>query len=67
MRDDDPGTGLVIGSDGVGVAAVFAQSPGALLLLQLETYGTNWLQIADTSGTVISTPPEIGPYEEIYL
>lgn len=67
MKDEDPRAGLVIGSDGREVTAVFAQSPGALQLLPSENYGANWLQLADPSGRVISTFPKADPYEEIYL
>jgi hypothetical protein len=67
MNDEDPAAGLVIGSDGLEVTAVFAQSPGALQLLPSETYGINWLQISDPVGGIISTFPKADPYEEIYL
>ncbi len=67
MRDEDFGAGLVIGSDGKEVTAVFAQSPGALQLLPSEQYGTNWLRISDSNGKIISALPKKDPYEEIYL
>jgi hypothetical protein len=67
MKDEDLGAGLVIGLDGKEVTAVFAQSPGALQLLPSENYMKNWLQIADSSGKVISTFPKADPYDEIYL
>lgn len=67
MRDEDLGAGLVIGSDGKEVTAVFAQSPGALQLLPSENYGKNWLQILGPLGEIISTMPKVDPYAEIYL
>lgn len=67
MRDEDFGAGLVIGSDGKEVTAVFAQSPGALQLLPSEAYGPGWLEIADPTGKCIAVLPKADPYEEIYL
>jgi hypothetical protein len=67
MREENIGAGLVIGSDGKEVTAVFAQSPGALQLLPSEDYGANWLQISDAGGRIISKYPIADPYEEIYL
>ncbi len=67
MRDEDFGAGLVIGSNGREVTAVFAQSPGALQLLPSEDYGVKWMQVADPRGKIIVSLPEIDPYKEIYL
>lgn len=67
MRDEDFMAGLVIGSDGKEVTAVFAQSPGALQLLPSEDYGHDWLQVYDPSGRSVTTLPKEDPYEEIYL
>jgi hypothetical protein len=67
MRDENLGAGLVIGSDGKEVTAVFAQSPGALQLLPSEDYGKNWLRIADPSGKAVMSLPQADPYAEIYL
>jgi len=67
MRDEDFNAGLVIGSSGKEVTAVFAQSPGALQLLPSIDYGSNWLQICDASGRTVVTLPQVDPYEEIYL
>lgn len=67
MGDESFGAGLVIGSNGQEVTAVFAQSPGALQLLPSKDYGTNWLQISDTDDKVISSFPKSDPYSEIYL
>lgn len=67
MRDEDFAAGLVIGSDGKEVTAVFAQSPGALQLLPSEGYGPNWLEVTDPSGKILSSLPIADPYKEIYL
>jgi pimeloyl-ACP methyl ester carboxylesterase len=67
MKDEDAAAGLVIGSDGKEVTAVFAQSPGALQLLPSQDYGTKWLDVNDTSGKLITSLPLSDPYEEIYL
>lgn len=67
MRDEDYKAGLVIGSDGKEVTAVFAQSPGALQLLPSESYGSGWLEIVDPSGRVLRSLPVADPYKEIYL
>lgn len=67
MKDEDAAAGLVIGSDGKEVTAVFAQSPGALQLLPSEDYGTKWLDVADPSGKLLTSLPVADPYEEIYL
>jgi pimeloyl-ACP methyl ester carboxylesterase len=67
MKDEDAAAGLVIGSDGKEVTAVFAQSPGALQLLPSEEYGTKWLEVNDPSGTLTTSLPLADPYEEIYL
>lgn len=67
MRDEDYGAGLVIGSNGKEVTAVFAQSPGALQLLPSADYGTKWLEVIDPSGAPAMALPVTDPYEEIYL
>jgi hypothetical protein len=67
MRDEDFAAGLVIGSTGQEVTAVFAQAPGALQLLPSEMYGKNWLEIYDPNGKLVKSLPETDPYEEIYL
>jgi pimeloyl-ACP methyl ester carboxylesterase len=67
MRDEDYAAGLVIGADGPKVAAVFAQSPGALQLLPSKDYGPNWLRFEDPSGSILKALPHADPYEEIYL
>lgn len=67
MKDEDFAAGLVIGSNGPEVTAVFAQAPGALQLLPSEEYGQKWLEVADPSGKIIVSLPKNDPYEEIYL
>ena len=67
MRDEDFGAGLVIGSTGQEVTAVFAQAPGALQLLPSEMYAKNWLEIYDPTGKLVKSLPDTDPYEEIYL
>jgi hypothetical protein len=67
MKDEDAAAGLVIGSDGQEVTAVFAQSPGALQLLPSEEYGPKWLNITGPSGNSITSLPVTDPYQEIYL
>jgi len=67
MADEDYVAGLVIGSDGKEVSAVFAQAPGALQLLPSEEYGQGWLEIEDPSTGNKVTFPSHDPYEEIYL
>lgn len=67
MADEDYIAGLVIGSTGKEISAVFAQAPGALQLLPSEEYGERWLEIEDPSGTYNQSLPQSDPYEEIYL
>jgi hypothetical protein len=67
MRDEDLVAGLVIGSSGKEVTAVFAQAPGALQLLPSEDYGPNWLRAVDPNDKSILSMPISDPYEEIYL
>lgn len=67
MRDEDFAAGLVIGSNGPEVTAVFAQSPGALQLLPSEGYGSHWLEVSDPSGKTLTSLPVADPYKEIYL
>ena len=71
MRDEDFGAGLVIGSTGQEVTAVFAQAPGALQLLPSQTYSANWLRVQGPDGRVAESWPAAGdggndPYESIY-
>ena len=59
--------GLVIGSTGQDVTAVFAQAPGALQLLPAQIYNDNWLQVCDAKGAVLKSWPSNGdPYTDIY-
>jgi pimeloyl-ACP methyl ester carboxylesterase len=67
MRDEDLTAGLVIGSTGKEVTAVFAQAPGALQLLPSHEYRSKWLHIKDQSGKTIEHMPVSDPYTEIYL
>lgn len=67
MRDEDFKAGLVIGSDGQEVTAVFAQAPGALQLLPSEEYQPGWLKITSPDGKVIESQPAKDPYDSIYL
>lgn len=67
MKDEDTVAGLVIGSTGKEVTAVFSQSPGALQLLPAENYGNKWLEISDPAGKTLAALPLADPYEEIYL
>jgi pimeloyl-ACP methyl ester carboxylesterase len=71
MRDEDFGSGLVIGSTGQEVTAVFAQAPGALQLLPSQTYPANWLKIHGATEADVESWPAPGnggndPYESIY-
>lgn len=65
MGDEDAAAGLVIGSDGQEVTAVFAQAPGALQLLPSKGYATQWLRVAQ-GGQAELTRPAADPYAEIY-
>jgi pimeloyl-ACP methyl ester carboxylesterase len=67
MMDEDLVAGLVIGSSGKEVTAVFAQSPGALQLLPSEDYGSKWLEVLAPNGNSVLSLPLSDPYEEIYL
>jgi len=67
MRDEDFGAGLVIGSTGQEVTAVFAQAPGALQLLPSHTYAEGWLRIAPEQGQQLKELPRGGTaYDQIY-
>lgn len=68
MRDEDFGAGLVIGSTGQEVTAVFAQAPGALSLLPSQTYASEWLKIFDNKGQSERSLPQAGQssYDTIY-
>ena len=70
MRDEDFGAGLVIGSTGQEVTAVFAQAPGALQLLPSHLYNAEWLNIQDSDKRLVAKLPskeENDPYKKIYL
>lgn len=69
MADESYVAGLVIGSTGQEVTAVFAQAPGALELLPTQQYRGPWLKICDAKGQAIGTPmPSAGDaFAEIYL
>ncbi|MCY7286798.1 MAG: hypothetical protein LH624_00720 [Cryobacterium sp.] len=72
MADENFGAGLVLGSNGPEVTAVFAQAPGALELLPSHLYHSNWLRVLGPSGTVVDSWPSGGdagndPYTSIYL
>jgi pimeloyl-ACP methyl ester carboxylesterase len=67
MRDEDFGAGLVIGSTGPEVTAVFAQAPGALQLLPSQAYTPHWLRVLETNGRTAQSWPQADPYAEIYL
>jgi pimeloyl-ACP methyl ester carboxylesterase len=67
MKDEDPGTSLVIGQTGQEVTAVFAQAPGALQLLPTTQYRPGWLTIDGPSGKSVTTVPGTDdPYQDIY-
>lgn len=67
MGDEDYVAGLVIGSTGQEVTAVFSQAPGALQLLPSQEYQARWLSIKDAQGKGILNLPAADPYDEIYL
>ena len=70
MRDEDFGAGLVIGSTGQEVTAVFAQAPGALQLLPSHFYNAEWLHIQGPGEKIVASLPSKeanDPYEKIYL
>lgn len=67
MRDEDFAAGLVIGSNGREVTAVFSQAPGALQLLPTAEYRANWLKVKDADDRDIEVQPSSDPYESIYL
>jgi len=69
MRDEDFGAGLVIGSTGQEVTAVFAQAPGALQLLPAHTYADGWLRVVGEQDQKVLELPEAGKssYDQIYL
>lgn len=67
MRDEDFGAGLVIGSTGHEVTAVFAQAPGALQLLPAQTYAEGWLRVEDEKGQErLKLPANGTAYDQIY-
>lgn len=67
MKDEDAKAGLVIGSNGREVTAVFSQAPGALQLLPTAEYPTGWLKIRDEGGKALEVQPSSDPYDAIYL
>lgn len=67
MRDESFVAGLVIGSNGREVTAVFSQAPGALQLLPTAEYQRGWLELKDADGREIESWPSADPYSEIYL
>lgn len=67
MRDESRIAGMVIGSNGQEVTAVFAQAPGALQLLPTTEYRREWLKINDEAGRNVASLPKSDPYSEIYL
>lgn len=67
MWDEDKMAGMVIGSTGRAVTAVFAQAPGALELLPTQEYARDWLKVQDETGTTLETQPVSNPYDDIYL
>ena len=67
MRDESFVAGLVIGSNGREVTAVFAQAPGALQLLPSAEYQRGWLKIKGADGRDVESLPAADPHTEIYL
>jgi pimeloyl-ACP methyl ester carboxylesterase len=68
MQDENALAGMVVGSTGQEVTAVFAQAPGALQLLPSRQYRAGWLSIDSPSGKSLETEPNTGdPYTDIYL
>ena len=67
MRDENFKAGLVIGSNGREVTAVFAQAPGALQLLPSHQYQPGWLKFKDAQGGELEPAPMVDPYSEVYL
>jgi pimeloyl-ACP methyl ester carboxylesterase len=65
MADESAVAGMVIGSSGKEVTAVFAQAPGALQLLPSHQYQPGWLRIMQGSQAV-ETWPKGNPYDDIY-
>jgi pimeloyl-ACP methyl ester carboxylesterase len=71
MRDESAAAGLVIGSTGQEVTAVFAQAPGALQLLPSQRYAANWLRVIGPDGNTAESLPAAAeggndPYSSIY-
>jgi PGAP1-like protein len=58
--------GLVIGSTGKEVTAVFSQAPGALQLLPSQNYRKGWLKVVSNT-TPHEVQPHTDPYDDIYL
>jgi pimeloyl-ACP methyl ester carboxylesterase len=67
MDDESFAAGLVIGSTGQAVTAVFAQAPGALQLLPSHGYGEGWLRVDPEKGQPLLELPKGGTaYDQIY-
>ena len=67
MSEEGAIAGLVLGSTGREVTAVFAQAPGALQLLPSQAYRKNWLNIVDGAKAVLkSLPTDSDPFTDIY-
>ena len=67
MSEESAMAGLVLGSTGREVTAVFAQAPGALQLLPSQDYRKSWLNISDGTGAVVkSLPADSDPFTDIY-
>ena len=68
MADESFTAGLVIGSTGQEVTAVFAQAPGALQLLPNQDYTPHWLKVLGPNGQVAESWPQSNdPYSSVYL
>lgn len=66
MAQENYLAGLVLGSTGKEVTAVFAQAPGALQLLPSSEYSAGWLQIMH-GASAVETQPRRDCYADIYL
>jgi hypothetical protein len=59
-------TSEILGQTGAKVAAVMANSPGALELLPSAKYGNGWLKIKQGEQVIKKLPTNGDPYDEIY-
>ncbi|MBN9408783.1 MAG: hypothetical protein J0H69_06485 [Burkholderiales bacterium] len=69
MADESYAAGLVIGSTGRDITAVFAQAPGALQLLPTERYPLRWFHVRDVHGSelpVADMARTDRPYDTLY-